>query len=107
MGILSKIFNLNVKTIEESTVNNESTMNINIVDENSFEMIVDEVFTNIDCETVVVGKILKGTVKKGDTVKVGTITATVNELEIFRKQIGMSLNKIDRSQVSKGDLITK
>ena len=115
MGILSKLFNLNVKTIEEPPVNSEVTTN-NSATEGSFLMLVEDVFTISGRGTVIVGKISQGTVNVGDTVKIGSLTTTVTGLEMFRKQInsasegdtvGMILDQIDRSQIFAGDVITK
>ena len=118
MGIFSKLFNLNVKTIEEEQgVNQEiKPQTPQISSDCSFAMMVEDVFSITGRGTVVTGKISKGTVTVGDTVMFNGIATTVNGIEMFRKtldtasegdNVGILLDKIDRNQISRGDIITK
>lgn len=114
MGILSKLFNLNVKTVEEEAIQKEKVHQINT--DGPFSMTVESVFCITGRGTVVVGKISQGIIKIGDTVKIKGIPSTVKGIEVFRKQldyasigdnVGILLDQIDQNQVSEGDLITK
>ena len=118
MGIFSRLFNLNVKTIEEEQgVNQEiKPQTPQISSDCSFAMMVEDVFSITGRGTVVTGKISKGTVTVGDTVMFNGIATTVNGIEMFRKtldtasegdNVGILLDKIDRNQISRGDIITK
>ena len=118
MGIFSKLFNLNVKTIEEEQgVNQEiKPQTPQISSDCSFAMMVEDVFSITGRGTVVTGKISKGTVTVGDTVMFNGTATTVNGIEMFRKtldtasegdNVGILLDKIDRNQISRGDIITK
>lgn len=118
MGILSKLFNLNVKTIEEETANQMPVPQTSEVNPNcSFSMMVEDVFYITGRGTVATGKISKGTVTVGDTVMVNGISTIINGIEMFRRapldsasegdNVGLLLNQIDMNQISKGDIITK
>lgn len=84
----------------------------------SFHMIVEDVFSIRGRGTVATGKIESGTLKVGDELvirrKSGDKTATVTGIETFRKAVteaqagqtvGILLKDVDREDVQRGDEI--
>ncbi len=86
-----------------------------------FSMLVEKVFSLNGGITTIVGRVAHGTVNVNDSVRLysdngGCIECCVSAIEQFQKSlasankgdpIGLKLSGIDKSQVSKGDLIIK
>ena len=116
----------NVTIIGEEN-NEEPIFKDNIISENiniegNIIMTVDDVFTITGKGTVVVGKIINGSLQVGDEVTIQSdivsknITTTVTAMEMFRKKItvantgdlvGVMLSDIVKEDIKCGDYITK
>ncbi len=120
MGIISKLFNLGVKTegSNEAIQNaNEPVRNTNTQYSGNAFMIVEDVFTIAGRGTVVTGKIISGDVRIGDEIRINGITPTrVDGIEMFRKtldyaqtgdNVGLLLNGITRDMINRGDALSK
>lgn len=81
-----------------------------------FRMTVEDVFVIQRRGTVATGRVESGTLRVGDTVQIdGTLVATVDAIEIFRKSIdeanvgdniGVLFKKIEKGQVDRGSVLT-
>ena len=108
MGIFKKLFNLDVKEESEQYVNNNSE---------KFEMIVEDIFSILGRGIVVTGKIISGSIKINDEIKINnSISAKVKDIEMFRKKldeakagdnVGLILENIEKNQINQGDILTK
>jgi elongation factor Tu len=81
-----------------------------------FRMTVEDVFVIRNRGLVATGRVESGTLRVGDTVQVdGTLEATVDAIEIFRKSIdeanvgdniGVLFKSIEKGQVDRGSVLT-
>ena len=117
MGILSKIFNMNVKSDSDTTNLNENIKLSSNVNNSNFFMVAEDIFYIRGQGTVVTGYISKGEIHVGDTVTINNnFTCTVTRIEQFRKvkeyamtgeNVGLILNNTSNNKIYKGDTITK
>jgi len=81
-----------------------------------FKMTVQDVFAIRNRGVVATGRVESGTLRTGDTVQIdGTLSATVDAIEMFRKQrdeantgdnIGVLFKGLEKSQINPGAVIT-
>jgi elongation factor Tu len=81
-----------------------------------FKMTVEDVFAIRNRGVVATGRVQSGTLHTGDTVQIdGAISATVDAIEMFRKQrdeantgdnIGVLFKGLQKNQINPGAVIT-
>lgn len=81
-----------------------------------FKLTVQDVFFIRNRGVVATGRVESGMLRVGDTVQIdGTLTATVDAIEVFRKKIdqaqagdniGILFRDIEKSQIPQGAVIT-
>lgn len=110
----------NVATYKDNQVTESSQEPVSDMDEviddpSLFKMVIDDVFTIEGIGTVITGKILSGTIKNKDKIKVNSATYTISGIEhngtlveeaTTNTNVGLLIKGISEKQFNIGDIVT-
>lgn len=86
-----------------------------VIDDNSFKMIIDDVFTIESIGTVLTGKIYSGTIKNNDRIKIKSKIYAISGIEhngtlvekaAIDTNVGLLIKGVSEKQFSIGDIVT-